>query len=148
MTITLESASDAHLAHVLAWLKEEADAGNAGFYDNRQTISNLFSRDEGICAIHTGHPVGFVVFQMYSVGSEIHIIEVHPKYRGLGIGSQLLAAARARLQALGAPYIDVACTSPSGEALCRRHGFEEVNLSEAKQDPLGPRHLRHYVQGL
>ena len=62
---------------------------------------------------------------MLTDGGNVHIIEVEPSARGQGLGSQLLLAAVEVLRGLGAKYVQVECTSEEGEALCRRHGFED-----------------------
>lgn len=122
--VIIEFANPNHFAEVLAWLKIEKEQGGTGFYCNRKIIEKSFASGEGLCAITEGKIIGFAVFQMFTDGGDIHIIEVKPSARGQGFGSQLLFAAVETLRGLGAKYVHVECTSDEGEALCRRHGFE------------------------
>lgn len=123
--VSIEPANPYHFAEVLAWLKTEKEQGKSGFYCNRNVIEKSFSSGEGLCAIAGGRVIGFAVFQMFTDGGDINIIEVEPSARGQGLGSQLLLSAVGELRELGAKYVDVECTSAEGEALCRRHGFED-----------------------
>jgi ribosomal protein S18 acetylase RimI-like enzyme len=122
--ISIELANTNHFSEVLAWLKTENEQGRSGFYCNRNLIEKSFAAGEGLCAIAEGKIVGFAVFQMFTDGGDIHVIEVAPSARGQGRGSQLLLAAVETLRGLGAKYIDVECTSNDGVALCTRHGFK------------------------
>jgi ribosomal protein S18 acetylase RimI-like enzyme len=126
-------------------LKTEDVATGEGFYCNRNVVTQAFLEGSGICALIDGASVGFSVFQMYDDGGDIHIVEVHPGFRGRGIGGQLLEATVERLRKLGAQYVDVECTSRGGEALCRRHGFEDYvdpnNYRNEWDDP----ELRRYL---
>ena len=121
---SIEPASTDHFAEVLAWLKAEKEQGGTGFYCNRNIIENSFASGEGLCAIAEEKIIGFAVFQMFTDGGDVHIIEVEPSARGQGLGSQLLLATVEVLRGLGAKYAHVECTSAEGEALFRRHGFE------------------------
>lgn len=123
--VSIEPANTHHFAEVLEWLKTEKEQGGTGFYCNRNVIERSFSSGEGLCAIAAGRSIGFAVFQMFTDGGDVHIIEVEPSARGQGLGSQLLLAAVEVLRGLGAKYVHVECTSAEGEALCRRHGFED-----------------------
>lgn len=114
------------LAEILGWLKQERDETEGeGFYCNKNVIENSFARGEGLCAIENGRILGFAVIQMFTEGGDVQIIEAQPSARRQRIGSQLLQGAIAVLRGQGAHYVDVECTSPEGEALCRRHGFED-----------------------
>lgn len=121
---SIEPANTNHFAEVFAWLKAEKEQGGTGFYCNRDVIEKSFASGEGLCAIAEGKIIGFAVFQMFTDGGDIHIIEVEPSARCQGLGSQLLLAAVETLRGLGAKYVHVECTSAEGEALCRRHGFK------------------------
>lgn len=127
MSIDLKTASHAHLATIRVWLKEEWDAQHSGFYCNWSIIERVVNRGDGICALYGGSPIGFVLFSHSGEWGEICIVEVHPDHRRRGVARLLMAAAEARLRQLGAKYIDVDCTSGSGEALCRALGFDEVD---------------------
>lgn len=122
--VSIEPANKHHYAEVLAWLQTEKEQGGAGFYCNRNVIEKSFASGEGLCAIAEGKVIGFAVFQMFTDGGDIHIIEVDPSARGQRLGSLLLLATVEALRELGAKYVHVECTSSEGEALCRRHGFE------------------------
>lgn len=121
----IEPANTQYFAEVIAWLKSENEQGGTGFYCNRNVIEKSFASGNGLCAITEGRVIGFTVFQMFSDGGEVHIIEVKPSARGQQLGSQLLFAAVEVLRGFGAKYIQVECTSIEGEALFRRHGFED-----------------------
>jgi ribosomal protein S18 acetylase RimI-like enzyme len=97
-----------------------------------------------VCAIVDGASIGFSVFQMYEDGGEIHIVEVHPSFRGHRIAGQLLDATVERLRSLGAHYADVECTSSAGEALCRRHSFEDYVDPDNYRDESDDQKLRRY----
>ena len=88
-------------------------------------IAKSFARGEGLCAFAEKAIVGFAVFQMFTDGGEVHIVEVKPAARRQGLGSQLLLAAVDSLRQSGAKYVDVECTSQEGEVLCRRHCFDD-----------------------
>lgn len=122
---SIEGADPRHLQEVLGWLKAEEEQAGTGFYCNRNVIAELFASGEGLCAITEGRIVGFAVFQMFSDGGSVQIVEVKPSARLQGLGSRLLLAAVDALRRLGAKYVAVECTSAEGEALCRRHGFED-----------------------
>lgn len=143
--VSIKLANPHFFPEILEWLKAERDQGGAGFYCNRHIIEKSFASGEGLCAFVGGRIVGFAVFQMYADGGDVHIIEVEPLSRRLGLGSQLLLAAVEALRGLGANYVDVECTSLEGEALCRRHGFEDYvdprNYRSEADNPL----LRLYL---
>ncbi|WP_169805968.1 GNAT family N-acetyltransferase [Azohydromonas lata] len=145
VVLSIEPANTNHFAKVLAWLKVEDEQVGTGFYCNRRIIEKLFTSGEGLCAVTEGKVIGFAVFQMFTDGGEVHIIEVEPSARGQGLGSQLLLAAVETLRGLGVKYVHVECTSAEGEALCRRHGFENyidpINDRSEWESPL----LRLYL---
>lgn len=145
MTLTLEDANKSHIEEVIEWLRAEKVATGEGFYCNRKVVVKSFESGSGICAVIDGTVTGFTVYQMFSDEAAIHIIEIHPSFRRRSIGSQLLEATVDRLRNLGAHYIDVECTSPEGEALCRRFGFEDYvdprNYSSEWDNPT----LRKYL---
>lgn len=122
--VNIEPASSHHFSEVLAWLMTEMEQSGKGFYCNRNVIEKSFASGNGLCAIAEGKVIGFAVFQMFSDGGDVHIIEVEPSARGQGLGSKLLLAAVEALRGLGAKFVDVECTSVEGETLCRRYGFE------------------------
>lgn len=123
VVITIEQANTRFFPEVLAWLAAEKERGETGFYCNRGVIEKSFSSGQGLCAFIDGRVVGFVVFNRHGDGGDIDIIEIDAPCRGLGVASQLLLAATKTLCELGANYVDVECTSPEGEALCRKHSF-------------------------
>jgi len=143
--VTIEPANTNHFAEVLAWLKAEKEQDGTGFFCNRRVIEKSFASGDGLCAIAEGKIVGFAVFQMFTDGGDVHIIEVAPSARGQGLGSQLLLSTVETLRGLGAKYIDVECTAVEGEALCLRHGFETyvdpLNYRSEWENPL----LRLYL---
>ncbi|MFA5170461.1 MAG: GNAT family N-acetyltransferase [Sulfuriferula sp.] len=143
--VSIEPANTHQIAEVLGWLKAEQEQSGTGFYCNRNVIERSFASGEGLCAIAEGRILGFAVFQMFTDGGDVHIIEVEQSSRGQGLGSQLLLAAVEVLRKLGANYVDVECTSAEGEALCRRHGFEDYvdprNYRSKWNNPL----LRFYL---
>lgn len=141
----IRSATLEDFPELLAWLKEEEDQAGGGFYCNRSVIENCFARGEGLCAIVNQRIMGFSVFQFFGESGDVHIIETHPSARRQGIGSQLLLAAIEVLRGQRAHYVDVECTSAEGEALCRKHGFEDfvdpINKQRAFDNPM----LRLYL---
>jgi len=138
-------ATKMDLAEILGWLKEERDATGEGFYCNKEVIERSFARGEGLCAIKNGTIVGFAVIQMFSEGGDVHIIEAHPSARRQRLGTQLLEAAIEVLCGQGANYIGVECTSPEGEALCRRRGFEDYVDPRNYRSPFANPKLRLYL---
>lgn len=123
--VSIEPANPNDFAEVLAWLKTENDQDGVGFYCNRNIIEKSFASGEGLCAIVEGKIIGFSVFQVFTDGGEIQIIEVEPSARGQGVGSQLLISTVEWLRDRGAKYVHVECTSDEGKSLCRRHRFED-----------------------
>ena len=123
--VSIEPANTHHIAEVLGWLKAEKEQGGTGFYCNRNVIEKSFTSGDGLCAIAEGKIIGFAVFQMFTHGGDVHIVEVEPSSRRQGLGSKLLLAAVEVLRVRGANYVDVECTSEEGEVLCRLHGFED-----------------------
>ena len=58
---------------------------------------------------------------------------MRPDAQGLGVGSRLLAAGLARVDAKGLPaYLE--SSSPANVPLYRRHGFEVVEVLKATPD--------------
>lgn len=141
----IRAATLMDLPELLVWLKEERDETGEGFYCNKEVIEKSFRRDEGLCAIWNGRIVGFAVFQMFSDGGGVQIVEAHPSARRQQIGSQLLKAAIDVLRCHGAHYVDVECTSAEGEALCRRHGFEDYVDPRNERRPFDNPTLRLYL---
>ena len=133
------------LPEVLGWLNEERDETGEGFYCNKEVIESSFARDEGLCAIENGKIVGFAVIQMFSDGGHVQIIEAHPSARRRRIGTHLLEAAIDVLRGQGSHSIDVACTSPEGEALCRRRGFQDYVDPRNYRSPFANPKLRLYL---
>lgn len=123
--VSIEPANTHHFAEVLAWLQTEKEQGGTGFFCNRSVIEKSFASGEALCAIEEGRNIGFAVFQMFTDGGDVHIVEVEASARNQGLGSQLLLSAVEVLRSLGAKYVHVECTSEEGEALCRRNGFED-----------------------
>ncbi|MGV8869947.1 MAG: GNAT family N-acetyltransferase [Janthinobacterium svalbardensis] len=140
----IKQASTVFFPEVIEWLKAENERDGTGFYCNRNVIERLFFRGDGLCYMVAGRTVGFVVFQMYIDGGEIHIIEIEPSFRQQGLGSQLLMAGVEALRGKGAKYVEVECTSLEGEALCRSQLFEKyidpVNYKNEDDNPI----LRRY----
>lgn len=136
----IKPASTEFFPGVLEWLKAESERDGTGFYCNRNVIEKLFSSGDGLCCMVGGRAVGFVVFQMYIDGGEIHIIEIEPSFRRQGLGSKMLIAGVEALRGMGAKYVEVECTSVEGEALCRSQLFEKyidpVNYRSEDDNPV------------
>lgn len=143
--LKIRTATARDLPELLGWLKAEREETGAGFYCNKSVIEKSFERGEGLCAVEIGNILGFAVIQMFSEGGDIHIIETHPSARRQRIGAQLLEEAITVLRGQGANYVDVECTSLEGEALCRRHGFEDYVDPRNYSSPDAPPQLRLYL---
>ena len=141
----IRSASLDDLPDVLTWLKEEEEQTGGGFYCNRTVIESCFSREDGLCAIESQRIIGFAVFQLFSDGGEVHIVEAHPSERRQGVGSQLLLASIEAMRRRGAHYVGAECTSAEGEALCRKHGLEDYVDSRNERRPFDNPKLRLYL---
>jgi ribosomal protein S18 acetylase RimI-like enzyme len=133
------------LPELLVWLKEEREQTDEGFYSNKEVIESCIRRGEGLCAIENSRILGFAVFQMFSEGGEVHIIEAHPAARRRRIGSQLLQASIETLRNRGAHYVSAECTSAEGEALCRGQGFEDYVDPRNQPRPFDNPKLRLYL---
>ena len=75
-----------NLADVKKWLTEEED----GFICNWNIIENKFNDGEMYCALHNGKVMGFLVYDIYGIETEIVIMEIHPDHRRSGIGRKLI----------------------------------------------------------
>jgi len=73
------------------------------------------------------HAAGFVLSRGAADEEELLLIAVHPRHRGRGLGSALLARFIAAARARGAQrlFLEMRDGNPA-EALYRRHGFEQV----------------------
>lgn len=143
--VRIEAANSSHLGEVLGWLQLEEQESGEGFFCNQNVIANAFASGSGICAVSESGVSGFAVIQVLGEGGDIHIIEVKPVARGRGLGARLLLAAIELLRELGAKFVDVECTSRAGEALCRKHGFEDYSDSRNYQSEWDNPTLRLYL---
>ena len=68
----------------------------------------------------------------------ISALAVLPEWRGQGLGTRLLAAARERARALGCPALSLICFAENGAArrLYRRHGFRVVDRRAVVPHPM------------
>ncbi|MGD9145310.1 MAG: GNAT family N-acetyltransferase [Anaerolineae bacterium] len=58
--------------------------------------------------------VGFLTFRQHSqYAAEVHVMGVHPRMHGQGVGSALMQAAEAHLRAQGIEYLQVKTLSPA-----------------------------------
>jgi len=72
------------------------------------------ARYETLVAIEGERIIGFVTFRRhFPESAEIHCIAVVPECHGRGVGRALIAAAEARLRALGSSVLQVKTVGPS-----------------------------------
>lgn len=69
------------------WLKEEQQRFNQGFYCNWQIIQDCYTKSRLILFSDDSNIVGFLAWSSYSNYVNIDLMEIHPAYRGNGIGS-------------------------------------------------------------
>ena len=141
----IQPATSRDVPEVLQWLKAEKDEGGNGFYCNRKTIAKSFEAEQGLCAVEQNQIVGFVIFQMFTDGGNVDIVEVKPTARRRRLGYQLLSAAVNYLREKGAKYVDAECFSTEGEALCRGYGFEDYADPRNYRDECDNVNLRLYL---
>lgn len=115
---------------------------------NRDRIRESLARNHPaggvLVAREDGRIVGFVTFspetRLYERDAErgtVHNIYVRPERRGRGIGSELLAAAEARLAALGVEIVTLEALAENEGAhrFYERHGYEAHRIEFEK--PIG-----------
>jgi GNAT superfamily N-acetyltransferase len=142
--VKLRAGKASDLPELLSWLKEERDQTGEGFYCNKTVIERCFERGDVLCAINDGRILGFAALQFYGESGAIHMVEAHPSERRRRIGSALLKAAVDMLRGRGALCVDVECSTPQGEALCRKHGFEPY-VDDPRNAPADNPTLRLYL---
>jgi [ribosomal protein S18]-alanine N-acetyltransferase len=74
--------------------------------------------------------VGFIIGYTSGRIGAIYTLDVHPDYRGQGIGSQLIAALEKEFLAEGAEAVrlEAALDNPEAQELYRRAGYREREL--------------------
>jgi [ribosomal protein S18]-alanine N-acetyltransferase len=74
--------------------------------------------------------VGFIIGYTSGRIGAIYTLDVHPDYRGQGIGSQLIAALEKEFLAEGAEAVrlEAALENPEAQELYRRAGYREREL--------------------
>jgi ribosomal-protein-alanine N-acetyltransferase len=138
MTMALRPATPAD-APACAELDQLCFPPNIAY--DRETFAEIFAQAKVILiAEDDGRMIGFVAAE---IGADeptalIITLDVDPARRRQGVGSQLLAAAHARLVELGAQtaYLHVAVRSVDAQRLYRRHGYSTVGRL---RDYYGPR---------
>jgi GNAT superfamily N-acetyltransferase len=144
-SVAIVSAHAGHLGEIHAWRRAECEEDGEGLYRNWQFIANALSTGRGVCAVAEGRVVGFAVFERFEEEGDVDVIQVHPDFWRRGIGTQLLRAAREKLEQLGARLIEVECVTQAGYALCKHFVFEDYvdpkNYRSEYDDPM----LRLYL---
>ena len=85
MTFLIRKSTDADLASVIQWLKEEHEKCATGFFCNRDVITAAHSNKEMIVLVINGSPVAFLANGLGRDG----ILEVRKDRRGRGYGKAL-----------------------------------------------------------
>jgi len=119
----IKKACRRDLKQLLAWLYLEQQEREEGFFCNAPIIREALKTDELFCAVVGSEVLGFVIHTRKLVGSSIDILEVHPRYRGRGIGSSLAVDAVDRLLKQQAEFISVQCAPKSSASFWERLGF-------------------------
>jgi ribosomal protein S18 acetylase RimI-like enzyme len=108
---------------IMKWLHQESEESGEGFYCNKEIIFNAFRASEMCSIVLNGFPIGFGIFNIKSIGCSIDILEIHPLYRGNGLGTQMAEYLLAHLFNLNVSYITVKCSPKSSEKFWRKLGF-------------------------
>jgi len=135
---TIINTSKLQLDEVLTWLEQEQNDSCEGFYCNKEIIIDSFNACEMRCIKLNGLTVGFGIFNIKSISASIDILEIHPSYRGNGLGMQMAQHLLAHLFNSRVPYVSVKCTPKSSEKFWRKLGFIEY--------PDKYRHLREPLE--
>ncbi len=116
-------ATKSHIIEILAWLKQELEETEEGFYCERELIVESQQQGEVYCAIDRSKVVGFIVLNRKTPGAFIDILEIKQDCRGKGFGKRLALYAIDRLFESGAEYIKVQCAPRRSEPFWKSLGF-------------------------
>lgn len=122
-----------HLAALHAWLKAEDSEKGEGFFCNWRVIESCFQENGLHCIAIDGEVLGFLAWQKFEDQVSLHICEVHPEYRGRGLGRQLMEESLARFEDEGSFVAELECVPASSEPIWRKMGF--VDFPHALKDP-------------
>lgn len=125
--------TEANLHEIRAWLqKEDVDTGD-GFFCNWRVIESCF-HDKGLhCIAVNGAILGFLAWQKYGLQVKLHICEIHPSHRGVGLGRDLMEKSLAKFESEGSLVAELECQPPASEPIWRRLGF--VDFPSQLKDP-------------
>lgn len=74
----------------------------------------------------------------------ISSVAVYPEYRGQGMGTRLLDAARERCRALGLSRVSLICFEPNAKAM---QLYQRLGYKEQGRHPIVPHPALHYSEG-
>ncbi len=78
-----------------------------------------------LVAEEAGRPTGLLRAVYDGSRAMVHLLSIHPEFRGKGVGSDLLSAAQTELRRRGAPGLSVTVTEESA-GFWERHGFSRL----------------------
>ena len=75
-----------HLVDAKNWLCKEFNDFGEGFYSNWELIKKANDEDRFIVFLEKNKVIGFMTWTNGGIFLEIDIFEIHPEFRGIGLG--------------------------------------------------------------
>lgn len=114
------------LEEITEWLREERQTCGEGFYCNITVISKGFHDKKAYCITWRNKAIGFLIYSASGKKGRIEIAEVHPAFRGRGVGRSLIEGALTALAARGVLVLDLECQPVESERFWRLMGFSAM----------------------
>lgn len=112
-----------HLNDIEDWLLNEDKSTTKGFYCNWNVIHASFLKGQLFCLKDGEDVVGFLTFRLNNFVVTIDTMEIHPKYRGKGLGRKLFTDCADIFRSSGCLVVDLHSISDESPAFWMSLGF-------------------------
>lgn len=129
MITVLNALDEKYLLEIKVWL-EEVHKCSVEKQGNWRAILSAFSRKELLIATIENKIVGFFALLVSQEVITIMVAEVHPDYRGIGVGSKILNTIIENVSERSVAQLELLCEPMDSEIFWRKMGFTTMKKSD------------------
>ncbi len=129
---TIFNPQQKHLCEIEEWLEKEDLETNTGFYDNWNSITYSFERNQFIVITENNLAIGFLTYSISDFRVVINIAEIKPDKRKKGIGNRLVDDCLRFFSEKGFFVAELYCVPIESEKIWKKLGFNNFPIGIKK----------------